>query len=366
MSIKNNYKKQNGFYPGTFDPIHLGHLKIARNASKFVEKVWLLPNPKNSKSKPQTTDLDIRRRLIEIAISKNHKVFMPNGKAWDVYVKTYRAYGVDEAIAAISQYLRVDPVHIVGQDVYEKRPHTAHKVMIIQRGDRTLIENKETSSQILKSVGSISSSAIRKKLAKGLFIEELPAKVFKEIKKRGLYNSAVHETRVVKKWILDKINGWKKKFDRHEIHVELGGSLISGLFVREGAEKYDADVKFIVKNPQDPAILKKIGRVTGLKYKKTIRIKELPSEKNISTLMEEIFKISGVLLPIDVEGCVRQGPYFNSHKFYTKFFSQHELEEIRKKKKELRIDKNLYKKYKYKMRMLLLKRMNTKKLKQVE
>lgn len=358
----NKYRKRNGFYPGTFDPIHLGHLQIAKNASKFVDKVWLLPNPVNSKSKPQTTDLDVRRKLIEIAINEYPNLFMPDGKAWDIYVKTYKAHGVDEAIAAISQYMRVDPVHIVGQDVYEKRQHTAHKVMIVPRGNRALIENKNNVLRLLPSVGPISSSTIRKKLAKELFVEELPTTVFKEIKKKGLYNSSLHETGVVKKWVLEKINSWKKKFDSHEIQVELGGSLISGLFVREGAEKYDADIKFIVKNPLDPIVLKKIGHVTGLKYKKTIHIKELPSEKNTSIMMEKIFKIRGVLLPVDVEGCVRQGAYLNSHKLYARFFSPRELEEIRKKKKELRSDKDSYKKYKYKIRALLMKRMNDKKL----
>ena len=126
--------------------------------------------------------------------------------------------------------------------------------------------------------------------------------------------------------------------------------------VSEGIEKYDADVKFIVKNPQDQKILQKIESVTGLKYRKTLRIRELPPGKNIATLMEKIILIPGVALSVDMEGCVRQGPYINSHKLYARLFSREELEAVKQKKRQLRNNKDAYKEFKYQTRAELIKR----------
>ncbi len=350
-------QERHGFYPGTFDPIHLGHLEIAKNASEFVDKVWILPNPVNSKSKPNTMPLDIRRDLVNIAIEDHPKLFVPSDQAWDEYVKAYQEHGVDEAIDALSKHLDVEAVHIVGQDVFEKRPHTKRKVMLIPRGNNVLT-NVEGVHSVLPSVGKISSSDIREKLARDYKVEGLPVPVLVEIKKRGLYEGTKEntETEFVRKWIEEKIESWKKMFDPNEIEVELGGSLVSGLFVLEGAKNYDADIKFIVKNPEDSEILRKIQSVTGLEYRKTIHIKELPPEKNLAVMVEKTIVIPEVSLPIDIEGCVRQGPYINSHKLYRKFFSSDELELIKKRKGELRKDKEAYKKYKYEVRDELMRR----------
>lgn len=350
--------EKHGFYPGTFDPIHEGHLEIAKNASEHVDKVWLLPNPKKSKSKPNTSPLEVRKDLVNIAIEEHPKLSVPENEAWDQYEKAYHENGVDEAIAALSNHLAVEPVHVVGQDVYEKRSHAGRKVMVIPRGDNPVAEGEDV--HVLPAVGDISSSQIREKLAQGQEVTKLHPKVYEEIKKRGLYESSREniETQAAKKWILERIAEWKSKFDPNEIEIELGGSLISGLFVYDGANKFDADVKFIVKNPEDQAILQKIQSVTGLEYKKTLRIKELPPEKNTAVMMEKTVEVPGLSLPLDIEGCVRQGPYVNSHKLYSEYFSSEELSQIKEKKKELRGNKEEYKKYKYEVRDELMKRAN--------
>lgn len=355
LGMSSESKKQHGFFPGTYDPIHEGHIDIAHAASGHVEKVWMLPNPVNSKSKLNATDVGTRRDLVKIAIAEHPQLSTPEGESWDVYEQAYREHGVDEAIEALSNHLDVDPVRIVGQDVYEKRPH-AGKVMVVPRGDSALTSASD--AHVLPAVGTISSSAIREKLSRGEHVKEVPREVLDEIKKRGLYArlEMAPETLYVRDWILKKIDQWKRHFDPASIDVELGGSLVSGLFVREGADRYDADVKFIVKDPQDPEVLRRIEEVTGLRYRKTIRIRELPPEKNTSVMMEEVFKLPGISLPIDVEGCVRQGPYFNQHKYYEKLFSAQELAEIRQRKLELRGDKEKYKQYKHAVQDTLVER----------
>lgn len=211
--------------------------------------------------------------------------------------------------------------------------------------------------KVLPAIGDISSSVIREKLARGEEVKGLHPAVLEEINKRGLYEIKLpSEARIVRKWIYEKIAEWETVLDTNEVRIELGGSLVSGLFVSEGANKYDADVKFIVKNPEDPEILRKIEVATGLRYRKTINIRELPPEKNTATLMEKVFEIPGVEMPVDVEGLVRQGPYINSHKLVLKVLTLNEQEEVRRKKRELRDDKEAYKKYKYEIRDGVIRR----------
>lgn len=121
-----------GFYPGTFDPPHTGHDEIAKESLKHVDKVHLLPNPVNPKSKPDIADLDTRLDLLKLSVGEDPDLLIPVDKAWEIYKKVYQEHGVDEAIIALSNYLGVDPVHIVGQDVYEKRDHSNRKVLLVR------------------------------------------------------------------------------------------------------------------------------------------------------------------------------------------------------------------------------------------
>lgn len=58
-----------GIYPGTFDPIHMGHLAFAREALRVCEldKVIFLPEPK-PRGKNDVTDISHRIALIEQTI----------------------------------------------------------------------------------------------------------------------------------------------------------------------------------------------------------------------------------------------------------------------------------------------------------
>ncbi|KAA3616266.1 MAG: nicotinate (nicotinamide) nucleotide adenylyltransferase [Calditrichaeota bacterium] len=65
-------KRRIGFFGGTFDPIHFGHLTIAENAQKQLklDQIIFLPSgiPPH-KTKQILTDKNIRRKMVEEAIA---------------------------------------------------------------------------------------------------------------------------------------------------------------------------------------------------------------------------------------------------------------------------------------------------------
>ncbi len=58
-----------GIYPGSFDPIHLGHLEVARSAlvKLRLDAVYFMPNGSNPR-KPNMSAIELRAELIEAAL----------------------------------------------------------------------------------------------------------------------------------------------------------------------------------------------------------------------------------------------------------------------------------------------------------
>ena len=58
-----------GIYPGSFDPIHKGHIDIINRATKLVDKLFIAVA--DSPHKNPLFDLDERKEMIENEFSKN-------------------------------------------------------------------------------------------------------------------------------------------------------------------------------------------------------------------------------------------------------------------------------------------------------
>ncbi|CAH6419283.1 Cytidylyltransferase [uncultured virus] len=56
-----------GFYVGSFDPFHIGHLEVAQVALRYVDKVIIVPNNPNRK-KAHRTNLHHRVQIIQLSI----------------------------------------------------------------------------------------------------------------------------------------------------------------------------------------------------------------------------------------------------------------------------------------------------------
>ncbi len=134
-----------------------------------------------------------------------------------------------------------------------------------------------------------------------------------------------------------------------QVTVALGGSLVSGLFILDEQTKViDMDVKFLVDDPSDESIRRRIEAVTGLSYRKTIRVFDHPSgDESLGVMVEDIRVLPGLPLPLEIEGCIRNRAYVGWARFYRTVFTPEELEAIRQQKIALRGDKVAYKQYKH-------------------
>jgi|GEM_PF-1910141 len=131
-----------------------------------------------------------------------------------------------------------------------------------------------------------------------------------------------------------------------DISVLLGGSLVSGLFIAEGARAVDVDVRFLTdRRVDDPVLIARVEASTGLKYRKTITVSDWPQGQSAGVMVEGLLD-AGLGLPLEVEGCIRSRAYIGWARFYREVYSPEELAEIRARKVALRDDKAAYKKYK--------------------
>jgi hypothetical protein len=128
-----------------------------------------------------------------------------------------------------------------------------------------------------------------------------------------------------------------------EVEVVLGGSLISGLFILEGADVIDVDVRFLTNDPMNESLRSRIETVTGLAFRKVISVNDWPCGASQGVMIEGKLNHPELPLVLDVEGCLRNRAYVGWARFYQLVLTQDELMEIRSEKLRLRGDKSAYK-----------------------
>lgn len=158
--------------------------------------------------------------------------------------------------------------------------------------------------------------------------------------------------------ITNKVNTMVRQWQTAlpDVEIVLGGSLVSGLFILdEKTEAVDVDLRFLSKKDISPEsdeakeLIKKIEAITGLKYRKTIKVSDWPHGTSEGIQIEGAIQLEGVDLPLDVEGCLRNDRYVGWAKFYKQVLSQEELDFFRTEKIRLRDNKIEYKALKQRM-----------------
>lgn len=107
--------KKTGILGGTFDPIHCGHIVIARYAMEqySLDEVWFMTggNPPH-KQNNNVTEASVRHEMVKIAIG-NEIGFVPFD--YEVYKKTY-SYTVETLTELNEKYPDRQFYFIVGED----------------------------------------------------------------------------------------------------------------------------------------------------------------------------------------------------------------------------------------------------------
>ena len=111
----NQYKKRIGIYSGSFNPIHLGHQKLAEYLvdNELVDEVWFVVSPCNPlKKQEEVIDEYIRLEMLLMAIRQQ-----PRFKASDIeFTMPVPSYSIDTLHELNAQYPDFQFTLIIGSD----------------------------------------------------------------------------------------------------------------------------------------------------------------------------------------------------------------------------------------------------------
>lgn len=189
-------KKRTGIYGGSFNPIHLGHVSLAKALaeSSLVDEMWLLVSPQNPfKANANLLDDETRLRLTRLAVSD-----VPGVEVCDREFFLPRPSYMFNTLTALSrEHLDREFVLVIGADNWERFPDwyrssdilAAYRVIIYPRPGFVLPDVPKGVTIADTPLLDISSTAIRCRIANDPDYdgEGLPPAVWKEIKATGLY-----------------------------------------------------------------------------------------------------------------------------------------------------------------------------------
>ena len=189
-------KKRTGIYGGSFNPIHQGHISLAKALaeSSLVDEMWLLVSPQNPfKANANLLDDETRLRLTRLAVSD-----VPGVEVCDREFFLPRPSYMFNTLTALSrEHPDREFVLIIGADNWERFPDwyrssdilAAYRVIIYPRPGFVLPDVPQGVTIADTPLLDISSTAIRRRIANDPDYdgEGLPPAVWKEIKAMGLY-----------------------------------------------------------------------------------------------------------------------------------------------------------------------------------
>ncbi|MGI6695058.1 MAG: nicotinate-nucleotide adenylyltransferase [Christensenellales bacterium] len=193
-----------GIMGGTFDPIHLGHLHVARAALQEggLDQVLFLPDGDPPHKSPKTP-AKIRFEMVKIALETE-----PEFAASDLEIKRRgHTYTVDTLLSFKAEMPERELVYLIGSDTLflfptwrmpEKVARLCSMLVVMREGDEEKAVRAEQTrlrevygliSRLLHARGlPISSSQVREALAREEDVSGLvPPGVAAYIKKQGLY-----------------------------------------------------------------------------------------------------------------------------------------------------------------------------------
>lgn len=192
-----------GIYGGTFNPIHLGHVRLGETlvSDGLLDELWLLVSPQNPFKADQNLLADEERlRLARLAVSGH-----PRLQVCDAEFRMPRpSYMVYTLEALRTEHPEREFVLVIGADNWERFPQwykseeilRRHRLIVLPRPGYTLHEVPDCVCVARTPLLDISSTAIRESIARGGYRGKgLPRAVWHEIRQRGFYaDTAKDET----------------------------------------------------------------------------------------------------------------------------------------------------------------------------
>lgn len=189
-----------GIFGGTFDPIHCGHLELARNArTQFsLDKVIFIPaylSP-HKQGLPELTPAQDRYEMVRLAVEGD-----PSFELSDCELKRKGiSYTVDTLAELESRHPGGEFFLILGRDAFaeidtwRRVGELKNKVrfLVADRGDcGTRVPSGARAEGIRMPLCPVSASAIRKAVRQGKDVAgHVPPKVLEYIRARALYRGA--------------------------------------------------------------------------------------------------------------------------------------------------------------------------------
>ena len=190
--------KKIGLFFGTFDPIHNGHIEVAKYIvdNCFSDEVWLIITPQNPEKKfIKISNFDQRFKMTQIATNKINKV-KPSKAEQDLPIPNYT---IDTLEYISEKFKNYEFSLVIGQDNFEKftnwKSHEKiienYKILIYPRlgSDKKAEIGKLKNIIYLKGATvDISSSEVREKIKnKNLEMDYLNKDVLNFIIENNLY-----------------------------------------------------------------------------------------------------------------------------------------------------------------------------------
>lgn len=189
-----------GLFGGTFDPIHTGHIALAREAHSAFEldRVLLIPNnrPPHKAVGPRASYED-RLHMVELACEGE-----PGLRASRLEAGTERSYTI-ETLLKVRQELRTGDrlFFLIGADAYAEVGtwHRWQEVLlltefiVVTRPGHAIVDIPGATAHRLETIAvPYSSSGIRAALTRPQRPEGLTLPVYDFIRQRHLYQEAAH------------------------------------------------------------------------------------------------------------------------------------------------------------------------------
>ncbi|MBF0253870.1 MAG: nicotinate (nicotinamide) nucleotide adenylyltransferase [Candidatus Omnitrophica bacterium] len=194
-------KRRVGVLGGTFDPVHLGHLRLMRSAVKALglERVYVVPSRKNPlKARESAVPLSDRLAMLRIALKNESRarlcLYETRQKRLSYTVYTLRY--LKSRLAAGTEIF-----FLCGSDVLKNFGQWKRHQEILQLATLAVARRPEAPVPAIKPAFKarffemppvkVSSTAVREMLFQNINCrKELPTGVYRYIMQRKLYSSA--------------------------------------------------------------------------------------------------------------------------------------------------------------------------------